>query len=146
MDDVLGDGVGGRRLGAEDHGNGTGREVPLFDFQIFIDGVKGVHLLALVFVEPLDLDVENRVGINGDSLAFMQKAGQLGFVFGFDLPQLAQHRSVPAVCQQLFQFHSVPPEAGTDEALQIGGQRLIAVEQPAAPIPPGSGCAARPHR
>ena len=59
VDDVLGDGIGRGRLGPEEHGDGPLRQVARLDLQVLVDDVQGVHLLALVLVQPLDLDVED---------------------------------------------------------------------------------------
>ena len=63
VDDVLGHDVGRGGLGAEDDRNGVLRQAALLDLQVLLDDVQGVHLLALVLVEALDLDVEDGVGV-----------------------------------------------------------------------------------
>ena len=55
------------------------------DLLVFADQVQGVQLLALVLVEPLDLDVENGVGVDLNPLGFLQVNGQVllaGFLDG----------------------------------------------------------------
>ena len=49
------------------------------------DNVQDVQVLALVFVEALDLDVEQRFGIDPDAGLFLDEAGQIPLVFQFDL-------------------------------------------------------------
>ena len=59
MDNILGNRIGRGRLSSENHGNGTLRQIALLDLQILINGVKRIHLLALVFVKTFYLYVKN---------------------------------------------------------------------------------------
>ena len=72
MDNILGNRIGRGRLSSENHGNGTLRQIALLDLQILINGVKRIHLLALVFVETLHLDIVNGSFANLDSLGALQ--------------------------------------------------------------------------
>ena len=65
MDDVLGQDIGGRGFGAKQERDGSRRPLSGLDFQVFVNGVQRVHLLALVFVQALDLDIENRLRVQG---------------------------------------------------------------------------------
>ena len=72
MDNILGNRIGRGSLRSENHGNGTLRQIALLNLQILINGVKCIHLLALVFVETLHLDIVNRIFVNLDSLGTLQ--------------------------------------------------------------------------
>ena len=63
MNDVLGNHISGRCLCTENHGNGRCGNFACFDFQILVNDIQGVHLLTLVFMQTLDLGIENAVGI-----------------------------------------------------------------------------------
>ena len=63
MNDILGNHISRCRLGAKNYGNGRCGNFASFDFQIFVNDVQCVHLLTLVFMQTLDLGIENAVGI-----------------------------------------------------------------------------------
>ena len=131
MDGVLGQGVGRGRLGAEHHGHGPGRGVPLLDLEILPDGVQGVHLLALVLVQPLDLDVQDAVGVDIRPPA-PQPAGQRPLVLLLHGQQPLQEGAVLLVLQQVFQQPGVPLPLRPDGLGNQAGQGGIAAHQPPA--------------
>ena len=75
----------GAALGAEDHGDRALGQVSFFDLFIFIDSVKGIHLLSLVLMETLDLNVKNRIRIDIHILGKLQIIPQFFFGMLFDL-------------------------------------------------------------
>ena len=77
MDDILCNGIRRRCLGSENGCDGSGGPAAPLDFQVFVYQVKGVHLLALVFVKPLYLDVKNGFGVNVQALGILQVVCQL---------------------------------------------------------------------
>ena len=63
VNDPLGHDIGGGGLRAEQDGNRPLGQLAPLDLQILVDDIQGVHLLPLVLVEPLDLDVEDGLGV-----------------------------------------------------------------------------------
>ena len=62
MDDVLGDYISRSRLCAENGSNGSRRKDSLLDLQVSMDQIKGVQLLPLIFMKPLNLNVKIEEG------------------------------------------------------------------------------------
>ena len=134
MDNILGNGVGRRGLGPENGRNTGGGTVSRLDLLVFADQVQGVKLLALVFVEPLDLDVENGVGVDFNPLGFLQVNGQVLLAGILDGQKTVKDLDVfqkPAVVQR-FQAVRIFLETVSDQIFNVSGQAGIAVEQPAA--------------
>ena len=73
MNDILGNDIGRCRLGSKNHSDGAMRQISLLNLKILVNGKKSIHLLALIFVQTLDLHVENRGRINNDSLRLLQE-------------------------------------------------------------------------
>ena len=113
MDGVLGQSIGRGRLGTEYHGHRSGRGVPVLDLEILPDGIQGIHLLTLILVQPLDLDIQYAVGINGGS-PFLKPLGQHGLVFRLDIQQFFQESAVVLMVQQSFQLPGIPFPIRTD--------------------------------
>lgn len=90
MDDVLGDGVRRGGLGAENGGEGCGGQVTGLDLKVLVDQVQEVQLLPFVLVEPLGLDGEEAVRVQGDALGVVQPLGQGSFVVLLDPGQLVE--------------------------------------------------------
>ena len=55
--------------------------------EVQIQDVEGVEQLALVLVQTLDLHVEDRVGIDLDTLALLDPGGEVNLVGVLDLGQ-----------------------------------------------------------
>ena len=83
MNDILGDGVGRGSLGSKQSGHGSRGPLSLLNCQIFVNQIQGVELLALVFMEPFDLDVEDGLGIDIHPLGLLQICRKLCFFTGF---------------------------------------------------------------
>ena len=89
LDDQLGHEVAGSGLAAEDEG--AGRDVAarvLLEPVVEGDDVQHVQVLPLVLVDPLHLDVEEGVRIDGDPGPLLDQAGKIGLVGLLDLPPL----------------------------------------------------------
>ena len=132
MDDVLCNGVGRRRLRAENHGDGALRQIALLDLLIFVNGVQRVHLLSLVLVETLDLDVKNRIFIDVHILRLLQVLFQVRLGFLLDFSNAVQNRFVILISHQLFQLGRVLHKIRADQTSQIIGEPVVAVNQPSA--------------
>ena len=132
MDDVLGHGVGRGGLGAEQHRDGPGRLVAALDLAVFVDDPQGVHLLALVLVQALDLDVKDGVFVHFHPLALAQQGLQLALVVLLDLQQAGKALRVVGKGQQLLQPGGVPGPAVPDPLGDPVGQGGVAGFQPAA--------------
>ena len=96
LDDQLGHAIAGRRLAAEDHrarraSRGAGATLePVVER----DQVQHVQVLALVFVQPLHLDVEERLRIDADAGSLLDERGQRALVVGLDRLPLALETAV----------------------------------------------------
>ena len=77
MNDILCNHVSRGCLGAENHGDRTGRLLSCLDLEIFVDDIQRIHLLSLVLVQTLDLDIVNGIVIQHDSLCFCKIIFQL---------------------------------------------------------------------
>ena len=130
MDDVLGDDIGRGGLGPEDHGQGTAGLVPGLDLLVLPDQVQGVHLLALVLVQALDLDVENGVGVRLYPGLLLQVPAQGLLVFVLDGHQVLQRLLILLEGQQLLKLCRVLLPAGADLLGDPLGQQGVAVDEP----------------
>ena len=86
MDDVFGEEVAGCGLGTEDED--AGMEVGsgiVEDLTIEGDDVQQVEVLALVFVEALDLDVKDGVRADMDAAGVLDDFGEDDFVAALDV-------------------------------------------------------------
>ena len=91
-DDALGHGVARGGLCPEQEGLGPEVHVGIvLELLIQADDVQHVQQLALVLMEPLDLDVEDGVGVQSDSLLALGPAGKGQLVVVLDGLQPIQH-------------------------------------------------------
>ena len=132
VDDVLGHHIGWGGLGAEEDGDGPLREAAGLDLQVLVDDVQGVHLLALVLVEPLNLHVEDGIGVQLHPLGLSEKAAEALLGALLHRQQAAEHLGVMGVPLQLLQPRRVPAPAVADAAVDKARQIRIAGLQPAA--------------
>ena len=132
MDDVLGDGVGRGRLGSKEQGDGSARQAAVENLKIFPDRVQGVHLLALILVQALDLDVVDRIRVDGDAHPLLNLLCQRRFVLLLDGVQPFQHRIVGEVGGQALQLHRILFPAVADQLGDKAGEGRIAEHQPPA--------------
>src|SRR4030095_336357 len=85
LDDQFGHAVSGGGFAAEDHGaRRYARIETALELAIKSDRIQRVQVLALVLVQPFHLDIEERLRIDNDAGAFLDKAGQGALVVGFD--------------------------------------------------------------
>ncbi len=132
VDDVLCHHIGRGGLGAENHGNGALGGLACLDLQVLVDDIQRVHLLALVFVQALDLDVEHRVGVQADAVLVPgEQVGGGALVGRLDVQQLFQHRAVVVIVHQAAEPGGVGAPFGAHALVQQGGQLGIAHLQPA---------------
>src|SRR3546814_17601355 len=81
LDDQLGHGIAGRRLAAEDlHPRQPVRHRIVADLVVERDGLKEVQELALVLVDPIDLDVQQRPRIDLDPGSLPDDGGAVALV------------------------------------------------------------------
>ena len=142
LDDELGPQIARGRLGPEDEG--PGHDVPggiVLDPMIKGDDMQGVQELAFVFVQALDLDVEDRTGIHHAAQLIGDEGGQNPFVGvfdgqeavpesgvlgqGFETPQLVQVAD-PAVADGLADERRQPGIAGQEPAPGRNAVGLVA--------------------
>ena len=121
MDDPLGHHIGGGRLGAEQNGDRLLGELAGLDLQILMDDIQGVHLLALVLVEPLDLNVKDGLRVDLDVLPGPEHPAQVVLIVLLHLQQPGQHPVVLLEGQQALQLGGVSAPVGADAAVNEGG-------------------------
>ena len=63
VDNILRNDVSRRRLCAKQEGDRPCRLLAALDLQIFVDDIKGVHLLALILMKTLYLDIKYGIRI-----------------------------------------------------------------------------------
>ena len=85
MDNILGNDIGRCSLCPEDGSDRCSWFFTLFDLQVFMDEIKGIHLLSLVLMKTFDLDIENGVRVNGDALGLFQIVSQRCLFLGLDV-------------------------------------------------------------
>ena len=85
MNNILGNDISRRRLCTENTGNGTHGQLTGLDFQVLMDNIKCIHLLTFVLMQSLDLNVEYRVGIDGNAFFFFDVRSQFCFLLLLNL-------------------------------------------------------------
>ena len=106
--------------------------MPRLDLPVLPDDVQGVHLLALVLVQPLDLDVEDGILLQRHTLPLLEGLAQGPLLLLLDGEQLLQGRCVVLVGQQPFQLGGVLLPARADFPRDPLAQLRVAVQQPPA--------------
>ena len=118
MDDVLGHGIAGGGLGAEEVGPGGHVKVGvLMEPLPQVDDVQHIEQLPLILMEPLDLHVEHGVGVEGDAALPLGPGGKAQLIFVLDGPQPGQHRGVAGILLQ-------PGEGGGLEKILVPAAAL----------------------
>lgn len=137
VNDLLGHPVAGSSLSTKD---GDARRHLLavlgrhgLERQVSVDDAKDVHLLALVLVDSLDLDVEERGGIDTDARRGLDVLGQAYLVGVLDLRPLLAELLVVDADLELVQLGEVLEELvaarlGSNELRQAG----VGLVQPAS--------------
>ena len=132
MDDILCDDISRGSFGAEQQGERPLRFVPSFNLPVLPDDIEGVHLLAFILMQTLDLDVINGSFINADLFGSFQIFLQRMLIILFDLQQPVQHGFIVPESQQLFQLARVLFPAASDQLGDKGGKRRVTMHQPSA--------------
>ena len=96
------------------------------------DGFQNVQQLALVFVDPLDLDIEDRVGIELDVQSVHGPIGQHHFVGAPDLGQALMHGRVVGKGCEPFQRVRIVQHTFPNRFDQQAGKAWVRLEQPTA--------------
>ena len=132
MNDVLCDGIRRSCLSAEDHCDRPLREIALLDLKIFIDRVQRIHLLTLILMQTLYLYIKDRVHIQNEVLCLIQILRCFFLVVMTDSADLIEHLLIIMIFHQLLQLHSILPESGADQGLDIGRELRVGGNEPAA--------------
>ncbi|MBS1239064.1 MAG: hypothetical protein H6R38_382, partial [Deltaproteobacteria bacterium] len=125
--------VGGGRLAPEEEGARVDAEVLLlFEPQPEIDRVQDVQHLALVFVDTLDLHVENGLGVQPFAGQLEGELGQAPLVAALDLAPFAAEVGILGEGFDLAQFMEVLHPVAADAPADQVGQPRVGGKQPAA--------------
>ena len=132
-DGLLRPDVSGAGLGAEDEDSGLhGEALVVHDPVVQHKDVKSIQHLALVFMQPLRLDVEHEVRIDLRPLMLLQHLREAFLILALDLPELLAEGRVVRIGQQLLEHLRLPDPLVTDRLLDQAGQAGVAAHQPAA--------------
>mmetsp|Transcript_21532 Transcript_21532/g.83660 ORF Transcript_21532/g.83660 Transcript_21532/m.83660 type:complete len:662 (+) Transcript_21532:1047-3032(+) len=130
--DALGHLVGrGGLAGDDDRARHPARVRVVADGLVAADHVQQVQQLALVFVDALDLDVEQAVEVHREAQLAADHAGQALLVGTLDGQELLAERRVGGQRLELGQGRQVLAPALADAAVQQRRQRRIGLLQPA---------------
>ena len=94
--------------------------------------MQRVEMLALIFVQALDLNVKDGIGIHHGAIRLFEIAGRALLVLALDLLQLPQRRAVVRQRQQLFQLGRVGQVPAADMLFQKSREAGIGLGNPAA--------------
>ena len=64
------------------------------DFKIFCKNLEGVEMLTLIFMQTLDLNIENRVGVKADACFALYDFGKILFVFELDSAKVFEYARI----------------------------------------------------
>ena len=92
------------------------------DLQIFVDDIQGIHLLALVLMQTLDLDIKDGIRIYGNTFVFLQICSQLLLLLMLDRCDPVKYLAVIFKLQQLLQLIRILLIAIPDRLSQASGQ------------------------
>ena len=133
FDDGLGPHVPGSGFGTEDEDALGGLQVRvLLESEVEVEDVQGVEQLAFVLVQPLDLDVEDGLGINLHALAPRHPGGEAHLVGSFDLGQTLVDALGNRVGVQGEHGEVAHPLVGAGDVVEKIGQPRVALLEPAA--------------
>ena len=76
-------------------------------------------------MQPLDLHVEDRVGVDVDAVVLGDVGRQTDLVLALDGPQIFQYVQIAAVLLERLERIGVFQEAVADERLQIAGEGRV---------------------
>ena len=132
MNDILGKHIGRGCLGPEDIGHRPDRFFSSFDFQIFVDNIKGIHLLPFIFVKALNLNVKDCIRIQPDSLSRLHVGSQLLLAVHLDLSQPIKHLLTVLISEQLSQFIRILLKPVADGLGQKSCQLPVTAKKPSS--------------
>ena len=95
--------------------------------EVQVQDVEGVEQLALVLVQTLDLHVEDRVGIDLDTLALLDPRGEVDLVGVLDLAQAREHIIGASLGEVREHGEVADPRVGTGDLIEEGGQTGVAL-------------------
>ena len=133
VDDVFGEVVAGSGLGTENEDTRGDVEVRVVEeLAIQTDDVDEIEMLALVFVQSLDLHIEERIGADADAAAILNDLGEAHFVAAFDVVEALLEGAVGGEFFEAAELRGVFEPAGADGLGDEGGELRIAHIEPAA--------------
>ena len=114
MDNILSYDISRCRFCTENAGNRMRRLLARLYFQIFMDNIKSVHLLAFVLMKPFYLHIKNRVRIKVNSLMLLNITRKLYLISLFNLIKLIKKYFIILMKKKLFKLGRVFSVSGTD--------------------------------
>ena len=84
VNNILSDSVGRSCFTTEDNRYFAFWQVTTFDFKVFMNHIKSVHLLTFVLVETFDLSIDDWVFIQLDTFVFFEVTFQGQFIVVLD--------------------------------------------------------------
>jgi hypothetical protein len=104
----------------------------LLEGEVAVDDTKDVHLLTLVLVDTLDLNVEESVGIDGDTGGVLDESGETNLVGELDVLPLVDKICVVGVLLEVLEERGVFEEIIASEDMSNVVRELgIALVEPA---------------
>ena len=104
----------------------------ILDIVVKRQDMQDIQQLPLVFMQALDLHVEDRIRVDVDTVVLRDISGKAYLVLALDGLQIFQNIRIVTVLEQRFERVRVVQEAVADERLQIAGQGRVRLAQPAA--------------
>ena len=133
LDDLLGAQVAGGGLAREDL---DARDVVLgrvgANVAVGRDDLQDVEQLALVFVDALDLDVEHRVGVDGEAELAADKGGERDLLEAALVAEFGAEARVLGVGDEVEERHGIGQYARADRVGEQVGEALVGRVEPAA--------------
>jgi hypothetical protein len=96
------------------------------------DGLEDVEVLALVFVDALDLDVEHRVGVGGEAVGGGEPVRQPRLVRALDPREAVEEARVVEMRLELRQLLGIAHPGIADGLGDEAGEARVAAQHPAA--------------
>ena len=132
MNDGFGAVIARSGLGAEDEGNGR-KILQLAPLQLIIDreNAQGIHELAFVFMQALDLDIKDHGRGKGNAFTLQDLRAKLGFLFLLDCEESPAQSGIDHRIQ-ILQPGKIGNETRTDGTFNQAAEFGVAQSQPAA--------------
>ena len=87
--------------------------------------MQNIQQLALIFMQALNLHIEDRIRVNIDAVVLRNIGGKAYLILALDGLQIFQNIRIVAVLEQRLECIRILQEAVADEGLQIAGQRRV---------------------